>query len=265
MGGRGAADGGGVRSLPYRQTADGRRQTADGRRQTADGRRKTEDGRRKTEDGRRKTEDGESVGYGHPLWRSVRPRPGVARVPGDHTAPGSGGTRRRTRRSAHRGLGPARRTCSRQGNRVTGTGTGLAPGCVKWRGGRVSHGAAVAWVTGASRDVLSACPLGVGRPARTPPVTAWVRGKGARIGLSITHESIWGCQSCTWGDPKERMRPRVTYACRGGARCARLPTTAVQCGNRLPEYVLTPERSYVAEGAVSSDPTRCGGFRGRWC
>ncbi|MDQ3514657.1 MAG: hypothetical protein M3462_13545 [Chloroflexota bacterium] len=46
----------------------------------------------------------------------------------------------------------------------------------EWIGGGVSNGAAVAWMTGASRGALSACPLalalGDGQPARTPPVTA---------------------------------------------------------------------------------------------
>ena len=63
--------------------------------------------------------------------------------------------------SARRGLGPAGRSCSRQGDRSEGfdrdgdrTGTEMEV----WDGGGVSNGAAVAWVTGASRGALSACP-----------------------------------------------------------------------------------------------------------
>ncbi len=77
------------------------------------------------------------------------------------------------------------------------TGTGMQV----WDGGGVSNGAAVAWVTGASRDMLSACPLalalGVGRPARMPPVTACVREYRTDERLSITYRSTWRCQSRT--------------------------------------------------------------------
>jgi len=104
-------------------------------------------------------------------------RLGVAKVPRDRTARDREGRAaappvRPSVRGASRAVGvPSRRSPGEE----IGTGTGLAPGWKSGMGGGVSNGAAVAWVTGTSRGTLLPCPLalalGVGRLARTPPVT----------------------------------------------------------------------------------------------